>query len=57
MVFCYYVELKSDYDYWEIINLGCNGIYIDGKLIMKVKLVNGLIINLVMSGFKVVIYF
>lgn len=57
MVFCYYVELKSSYENWEIINLGCNGIYIDGKLIIKVKVVNGLIINLVLSGFKVVIYF
>ncbi|MBS9772163.1 MAG: FHA domain-containing protein [Trichodesmium erythraeum GBRTRLIN201] len=52
----YHVELKSDHDHWEIINLGRNGTYIDGKPITKVKLVNGLIINLAMSGPKVAIY-
>ncbi|MCL2930616.1 MAG: FHA domain-containing protein [Trichodesmium sp. MAG_R01] len=52
----YHVELKSDHGNWEIINLGRNGTYIDGKSITKVKLVNGLIINLAVSGPKVAIY-
>lgn|GEM_PF-1016584 len=52
----YHVELKSSHENWEIINLGRNGTYIDGKPITKVKVVNGLIINLALSGPKVAIH-
>ena len=53
----YHVELKSSHGNWEIINLGSNGTYIDGKPITKVKAVNGSIINLALSGPKIAIYF
>ncbi|WP_293140964.1 FHA domain-containing protein [Okeania sp. SIO3I5] len=52
----YHVELKSSHGNWEILNLGSNGTYIDGKPITKVKAVNGLIINLALSGPKIAIY-
>ena len=52
----YHVELKSSHENWEIINLGRNGTYIDGKPITKVKVVNGLIINLALIGPKVALH-
>ncbi|MEM1167601.1 MAG: FHA domain-containing protein [Cyanobacteria bacterium P01_H01_bin.35] len=52
----YHVELKANHRDWEIINLGSNGTYIDGKPIRKVKAVNGVIINLALTGPKVAIY-
>ncbi|MGD1809252.1 FHA domain-containing protein [Dapis sp. BLCC M126] len=52
----YHVELKANSCDWEIINLGSNGTYIDGKPVKKVKVVNGLIINLALTGPKIAIY-
>ncbi len=52
----YHVELKVNHRHWEIINLGSNGTYIDGKPIRKFRVVNGLIINLALSGPKIDIY-
>ncbi len=52
----YHVELKANHRDWEIINLGSNGTYIDGKPIRKVKVVSGLIINLALTGPKIAIY-
>ncbi|MGD1715172.1 FHA domain-containing protein [Hydrocoleum sp. CS-953] len=52
----YHVELKANHRDWEIINLGSNGTYIDGKPIKKVKVINGLIINLALTGPKIAIY-
>ena len=52
----YHVELKANHRDWEIINIGSNGTYIDGKPIRKVKVVSGLIINLALTGPKIAIY-
>ena len=52
----YHVELRRNHRYWEIINLGSNGTYLNGKQITKVDVVNGLIITLAISGPKIAIY-
>ncbi len=35
---------------WEIVNLGANGTYIDGKRITRTEVVNGMVIRLASSG-------
>ncbi|MEB3341758.1 FHA domain-containing protein [Okeania sp.] len=52
----HHLELKTNHSGWEIINLGSNGTYINGKPIKKVKVVNGLIVNLAPTGPKIAIY-
>ena len=52
----YHVELRFNNCNWEIINLGSNGTYIDGKPITRATLVNGLIVNVAQSGPKIGIY-
>lgn len=45
-----HVELRRSNKRWEIVNLGANGTYLDGKLISQVPLVDGVIIRLASSG-------
>lgn len=46
----HHVELRQAGTSWEIVNLGTNGTYLDGKRITKVPVVDGSIIRLARSG-------
>ncbi len=46
----HHVELRQTGTSWEIVNLGTNGTYLDGKRITKVPVVDGAIIRLARSG-------
>ena len=46
----HHVELRRTGDNWEIVNLGTNGTYLDGKRINQVPAVDGAIIRLARSG-------
>ncbi|MEB3213862.1 MAG: FHA domain-containing protein [Leptolyngbyaceae bacterium] len=46
----HHVELRQSGTNWEIVNLGTNGTYLDGKRITKVPVVDGAIIRLARSG-------
>jgi serine/threonine-protein kinase len=46
----HHVELRRTNNNWEIINLGTNGTYLDGKRIDQVPAVDGAIIRLARSG-------
>ncbi|WP_449417137.1 FHA domain-containing protein [Phormidium nigroviride] len=51
-----HVELRRTGVNWEVINLGTNGTYLDGKPITQVPVVDGLIIHLARSGPKIQIH-
>lgn len=46
----HHVELRQAGNSWEIVNLGTNGTYLDGKRITKVPVIDGAIIRLARSG-------
>lgn len=46
----HHVELRRTGENWEIVNLGTNGTYLDGKRITQVPVVDGAIIRLARSG-------
>jgi serine/threonine-protein kinase len=46
----HHVELRLIHDRWEIINLGANGTYLDGKQVAQVPVVDGVVIRLARSG-------
>lgn len=46
----HHVELRWVDSNWEIVNLGANGTYLDGKRITQVPVVDGVIIRLARSG-------
>lgn len=49
-----HVEVKRNQTgSWEVLNLGANGTYIDGKRINKTAVVDGMIIRLASSGPKI----
>lgn len=48
-----HIELRRTGITWELINLGTNGTYLDGKPIAKVPVVDGLIVHLARSGPKI----
>ncbi len=45
-----HVELRCDDDTWEVVSLGANGTYIDGKRVVRMPLHDGLIFRLARSG-------
>ena len=52
----YHVEIrKSSEDEWEVVNVGSNGTYIDGKRIEQTKALDGMIFRLASSGPKILI--
>lgn len=52
----HHVEIKKSGDgEWEVVNLGSNGTYIDGKRIEQTKAVDGMIVRLASSGPKILI--
>jgi serine/threonine-protein kinase len=46
----HHVELRQVDSKWEIVNLGANGTYLDGKRVTQVPIENGVIIRLARSG-------
>jgi pSer/pThr/pTyr-binding forkhead associated (FHA) protein len=51
----YHVQLKYVNGNWEVINLGKNGTYFNGKAIANIPVVDGMEIDLAQSGLKIVI--
>lgn len=49
----HHVELRFDGAEWEIVNLGANGTYIDGKRIVQIAVDDGMVIRLASSGPKI----
>ncbi len=46
----HHVEIRRTDSHWEVVNLGTNGTYIDGKRINRVPVADGLVIRLARSG-------
>lgn len=52
----HHVEIKkSGHNEWEVVNIGSNGTYIDGKRVEQTKAVDGMIFRLASSGPKILI--
>ncbi|HEY9826324.1 MAG TPA: FHA domain-containing serine/threonine-protein kinase [Stenomitos sp.] len=52
----YHVEIRLVGEQWEVVNLGTNGTYLDGKRIHQAPLTNGSIMRLARSGPNIQIY-
>ncbi|NEO09856.1 MAG: FHA domain-containing protein [Moorea sp. SIO1F2] len=52
----HHVELRRNPNGWEIISLGANGTYMDGKRITQMPVIHGMIIRLASSGPKIQIH-
>ncbi|AFY67950.1 FHA domain-containing protein [Geitlerinema sp. PCC 7407] len=46
----HHVELRGQGSQWEVVNLGTNGTYLDGKRVDRMSVVDGAIIRLARSG-------
>jgi len=46
----HHVELRRTGTMWEIVNLGTNGTYLDGKLVQQASVRDGAVIRLARSG-------
>ncbi len=53
----HHAELRCNGSTWEIINLGTNGTYLDGKRITQVAIADGIVLRLARSGPKIQIRF
>lgn len=52
----HHVEIrKSGDETWEVVNLGSNGTYIDGKRVEQTRAVDGMIVRLAKSGPQILI--
>ncbi|MGB3695529.1 MAG: FHA domain-containing protein [Spirulinaceae cyanobacterium] len=49
----HHVEIRRNNSDWEVVSLGANGTYIDGKQIDRSPVVDGIIIRLASSGPKI----
>lgn len=52
----HHVELRRNGSEWQIVSLGANGTYIDGKRITQIPVEDGMIIRLASSGPKIQIH-
>jgi pSer/pThr/pTyr-binding forkhead associated (FHA) protein len=52
----HHVEIRRNGSIWEIVSLGANGTYIDGKRITQMPVVDGMVIRLASSGPKIQIH-
>ncbi len=52
----HHVELRRKGSDWEIVSLGANGTYIDGKRITQMPVVDGMIVRLASSGPQIQIH-
>ena len=50
-----HVEIRKSGQEWEVVNLGSNGTYINGKRIEKAKATDGMMVRLASSGPKIII--
>ena len=46
----HHLEIRRNKSEWEIINLGANGTYVDGKKMEKITVFDGIVIRLASSG-------
>lgn len=46
----HHVELRQNKSGWEVVNLGTNGTYLDGKRVTQVPVQDGMVIRLARSG-------
>ncbi len=46
----HHLEIRYEQNHWEIVNLGTNGTYVDGKLISQKQATDGMTIRLASSG-------
>lgn len=46
----HHLEIRYEDSHWQVVNLGTNGTYIDGKLISQQQAMDGMIIHLASSG-------
>jgi pSer/pThr/pTyr-binding forkhead associated (FHA) protein len=46
----YHVELRQSGKTWEVVNVGTNGTYLDGKRVTQMAIADGAIIRLARSG-------
>lgn len=46
----HHVEIRQRDSQWEIVNLGANGTYLDGKRINKATVTDGMVVRLASSG-------
>ena len=52
----HHVEIKkSGEEEWQVVNIGSNGTYIDGKRVEQTKAIDGMIFRLASSGPKILI--
>lgn len=51
----HHVEIRKTGENWEVINVGANGTYIDGKRIKQTLAVDGMVMRLASSGPKILI--
>ncbi len=49
----HHVEIRRHDSGWEVVSLGANGTYVDGRRITQVAVVDGIIIRLASSGPKI----
>lgn len=49
----HHVEVRLNESGWQVISLGANGTYIDGKPVTKTPVVDGMVIRLASSGPKI----
>ncbi|MGK7932095.1 MAG: FHA domain-containing protein [Microcystaceae cyanobacterium] len=48
-----HLEIRRKGSDWEVVNLGANGTYINGKLVSKTPAVDGMVIHLAKTGPKI----
>jgi pSer/pThr/pTyr-binding forkhead associated (FHA) protein len=48
-----HIEIRKNGTIWEVVNLGANGTYIEGKRVDRSEAVDGLVIRLASSGPKI----
>lgn len=46
----HHLEIRYEQNHWQVVNLGTNGTYIDGKLMSEKQAMDGMIIRLASSG-------
>lgn len=46
----YHVELRQSGKTWEVVNVGTNGTYLDGKRVTQMAIADGAVIRLARSG-------
>ena len=51
----HHVEIRKNGQDWEVVNVGANGTYVDGKKVDQARATDGMIIRLASSGPKILI--